>query len=86
MDGAIHRLLCMHDLASHFGCGLKPELHQLLIDRRPQENDVVRHLDAPLASSGPAHHALSADDIAMRGIAMIGEPMGLAEQKVGADG
>jgi len=71
VDGEISRLLGLQNLAAEFGCGLKPELHDMLLKHHGRPNAGVEHLDLRLKSSGPAHHDLSAQELAERGIKQL---------------
>jgi len=86
MDQEFQRLLNMHDMAARFGDGLKPELHELLIGRRQIESETVRLLDAPLASSGPAHHDLSPSKLDELGIPVLDRTRATQQAKDGTDG
>lgn len=86
MDQEFQRLLSMHDMAERFGDGLKPELHALLLGRRQMESETVRLLDAPLKSSGPAHHDFAQAELDERGIPVLHRAATMQKAKDGTDG
>ena len=86
MDSDFAHLLRMHDVAAPLGSGLKPELYDLLVRNRPEPSETVRPLGAPQASSGPATHNLSADELDARGVTRIGQAPHSTTAKDGTDG
>lgn len=86
MDGDVTRLLKMHELAAQFGDGLKPELYELLRGYRKDWPDNVTPIEAPLRSSGPAHHGLSSEALAARGVTRLNQAIDKPARKHEADG
>lgn len=86
MDQEFQRLLSMHDMAARFGDGLKPELHALLLGRRQMESEKICLLDAPLKSSGPAHHDLTRAELDERRIPVLHRAAAMQKAKDGTDG
>jgi len=71
MDSDFARLLGMNHLARAFGCGLKPELEEMLLRHAAPHAPGVVPLNAALASSGPAQTASDAT-LAAQGIPRFG--------------
>ncbi|MEM1079352.1 MAG: hypothetical protein AAGI09_12560 [Pseudomonadota bacterium] len=77
-------LLAMHETASRFGDGLKPELEALLRSDLAAHGAEVTPLPRPQISSGPAHQPASADRLEEAGIPSIAPGTSLRDALVHA--
>ena len=71
MDGELHRLMCLDQMALRYGCGLKPELREHLLGAQLRTEGPVVDLNAPQKSAGPAHQSVTQADLDAQGIPRI---------------
>ncbi|MEO0938810.1 MAG: hypothetical protein AAFY38_11710 [Pseudomonadota bacterium] len=83
MDSDFTRLLGLNHVARAFGCGLKPELEQLLLRYHATRLPGVVPLNAALVSSGPTQF-VSDETLQAAGVPRIGPLQ--ASAKDGTDG
>ncbi|MEM6933227.1 MAG: hypothetical protein AAF526_06500 [Pseudomonadota bacterium] len=71
MSGDLQRLLNLHDLASNFGSGLKPELEQLLRARSMASENGAIPLPVTLHSAGPAEQHATEEQLRSDGVEIL---------------
>ncbi|MEM8842583.1 MAG: hypothetical protein AAGD47_12485 [Pseudomonadota bacterium] len=74
MSGDLQRLLFLHDLASPFGCGLKPELENLLRARSGASAKGAIPMPVLMHSAGPAEQHATQEQLRSEGISVLRPP------------